>query len=850
MTDTPRLTAALADRYRIERELGQGGMATVYLADDLRHHRPVAVKVLRPELAAVIGAERFLAEIRTTANLQHPHILPLFDSGEADGFLYYVMPYVEGESLRDRLTREHQLGVGEAIRIAAEVGGALDYAHRHGVIHRDVKPENILIHDGRALVADFGIALAAHSAAGPRMTETGMSLGTPQYMSPEQAMGERAIGPRSDIFALGCVVYEMLTGEPPFGGPTAQAIVARVMTADVASLTAQRRTVPPALDRAVHRALERLPADRFETAAEFVSALEQSVAGGHAAPAAFGTMRWLVGGGVVVVLAVVAGFLLRGRPGVASGAGNDPHNARQRVVAVLPFRNLSPDSGQQYFSAGITEEITGQLARVAALRVLGRAATAQYDTAADRLSRMARELGVGSVVDGSVRLAGDQVRISVELTDARTGQSLWSDQYDRRMADLFAVQDDVAHKVTAALQATLTPSEAKRVARVPTTSVAAHQLYLRALDLHPQRRSDNLVRAELLRQAIGLDTTFAAATAQLARNHMFRAVAGEPEYIDSGFVAARRAIALDSDLAEGWFALGDLQSVILKFSDARRSYLKALELSPSLSGAAMDLANAYVALGRYDEALDWAVRGRDLDPNHIHTPYHMGLALLPLADDSATARFLLAAEQRRPTELRVQGLLAWLELRQGQNAAALARARRLVRNEPDNTEGLPILAELAVVTGAPDAEQLIQPLVAQDSTTPAQMFPESLRSLLALTVHRRGGQRAATELWRQAAAAATRNIDAGAEGPNAPMELAAIDAIEGRTTSALDWLERGYRAGWKDWRLVELDPFFESLRQQPRYRATLSSMKQDVRQMHASAAEAHPDLFGRGTGAR
>ncbi len=273
MTDAfARLTAALADRYRLERELGAGGMATVYLAQDLRHDRKVAVKVLRPELAAVIGAERFLAEIKTTANLQHPHILPLFDSGEADSFLFYVMPYVEGISLRDRVTREHQLPVDDAVRIAREVAGALDYAHRHGVIHRDIKPENILLHDGSALVADFGIALAA-SKAGSRMTETGMSLGTPHYMSPEQAMGEREITARSDVYALGCVTYEMLAGEPPFTGPTAQAIIARVMTEEPRRLAIQRRSVPPQVEAAVLHALEKLPADRFATAAQFAEAL-------------------------------------------------------------------------------------------------------------------------------------------------------------------------------------------------------------------------------------------------------------------------------------------------------------------------------------------------------------------------------------------------------------------------------------------------------------------------------------------------------------------------------------------------------------------------------------------------
>jgi serine/threonine-protein kinase len=278
-----RLQIALADRYRIDTEIGAGGMATVYLAQDLRHDRKVALKLLRPELSAVIGAERFLAEIKLTANLQHPHILPLFDSGEADGFLFYVMPFVEGESLRSRLTREKQLPVAEAVRIATEVASALDYAHRHGVVHRDIKPENILLHDGQALVADFGIALAASKASGARMTETGMSLGTPHYMSPEQAMGEREITARSDVYALGAVLYEMLTGDPPFTGSTAQAIVARVVTESPRPLHAQRHTIPPHIEAAVLTALEKLPADRFASAAEFAQALAARGTGGSMA---------------------------------------------------------------------------------------------------------------------------------------------------------------------------------------------------------------------------------------------------------------------------------------------------------------------------------------------------------------------------------------------------------------------------------------------------------------------------------------------------------------------------------------------------------------------------------------
>ena len=443
MTTPPdRLAAALADRYRLERELGQGGMATVYLAQDLRHDRRVAVKLLRPELAAVIGAERFLAEIRTTANLQHPHILPLFDSGEAAGQLFYVMPYVEGESLRDRLTREKQLGIADAVRIATEIAGALDYAHRHGVIHRDIKPENILLHDGRALVADFGIALAASKAGSTRMTETGMSLGTPHYMSPEQAMGEREITARSDVYALGCVLYEMLTGEPPFTGPTAQAIVAKVMTARPEPVTTIRQTVPPAVAAAVHQAIQKLPADRFTTAAEFAAALAgqgSSASLLQDAPPVPARRAWLLP--AAIALLGIAGSALAFRMGRARSAGLDapvtydaalPDSAPISFNAVsvssaygTPLRNLSvaPGGGFAVYAAlrGDSTELWWRSLRTAEARLLPGTTGGTVPRVSPDESRVAYLAGVRVMV---VPLAGGEAR---HLYDVQGASGLaWS----------------------------------------------------------------------------------------------------------------------------------------------------------------------------------------------------------------------------------------------------------------------------------------------------------------------------------------------------------------------------------------------------------------------------------------
>ncbi|MDH5198699.1 MAG: protein kinase, partial [Gemmatimonadota bacterium] len=364
---TARLSTALADRYRLERHLGEGGMATVYLAEDLKHKRKVALKILRPELAAVLGAERFVQEITTTANLQHPHILPLFDSGTADGFLFYVMPFIDGETLRDKLNRETQFGIDEAVRITCDIADALDYAHRNGVIHRDIKPENILLHDGRPMVADFGIALAVSAAAGGRMTETGLSLGTPHYMSPEQATAEKELSGRSDVYSLASMLYEMLTGNPPHVGASAQQIIMKIVTEEATPLTQLRKTVPVHVAAAVAKALEKLPADRFESAKAFADALTNPAFTVTTAPPAGAPARrpagwsarlrdpFVVGPTLVAVAAIAAALGFARRPGVPT-----PVPPIRFVVAATdstrPFDNypwpaaISPDGGTVVYS--------------------------------------------------------------------------------------------------------------------------------------------------------------------------------------------------------------------------------------------------------------------------------------------------------------------------------------------------------------------------------------------------------------------------------------------------------------------------------------------------------------------
>src|SRR5678815_3686965 len=400
-----RLTAALSDRYRLDREIGAGGMATVYLAEDVRHDRRVALKVLRPELAAVIGAERFLAEIKLTANLQHPHILPLFDSGEADSFLYYVMPYVEGESLREKLDREQQLSIDEAVHHGRAIASALDYAHRQGIVHRDMKPENVMLYEGEAMVMDFGIAKAVSAAGSETLTQTGMMVGTPAYVSPEQAAGEINLDGKSDQYSLACILYEMIAGERPFSGATPQSIMAKRFTETPKPLRSIRSTVPASVDWAVEKAMSTESSQRFATSAVFAQAL---LSGQLTTPTNTDT----------VPKALVS---------------------QAKSVAVLPFANMSADPEFEYFTDGMAEEIINALSKIQGLRVASRTSSFAFKGKNEDIGEIGRKLKVSTVLEGGVRKMGNRLRITCELINVADGYHLWSERYDREIEDVFCL---------------------------------------------------------------------------------------------------------------------------------------------------------------------------------------------------------------------------------------------------------------------------------------------------------------------------------------------------------------------------------------------------------------------------
>jgi serine/threonine-protein kinase len=661
----PRLQAALAGRYRIERELGRGGMATVYLANDVKHHRQVAIKVLRADLATLLGPERFLREVEIAAKLNHPHILPLYDSGDADGFLFYVMPYIKGESLRAKLEREQQLSVEESLAVTRQAASALGHAHAHGVIHRDVKPENILLHEGEAMVADFGIALAASATPDERLTETGLVLGTPEYMSPEQAMSESALDARSDLYSLACVLYEMLAGEPPYTGPNARALLAKQLVDPVPAIRRLRAAVPAAVEQAIMKALANAPADRFSSASAFVEALTA------------------------------------------------PAGARLTTVAVLPFLNLSANPENEYFADGLTEDVIAHLSKMRALKVISRSSVMPFKKRLESLKEIGAKLGAATLLEGSVRRVGDRVRIVAQLIDAETDQHLWAETYDRQLTDIFVIQTDVALNIAAALKAELSIDEQTRVRKEPTSDVQAYQLYVEGRHWLVKYTTPAMQRAIVyFERAIARDPGYALAYASVAMAYAELAEGGAlaPEVaVRQARDAGANALRLDPTLGEAHCAVAQLNQLDFDWAAAEQEFKRALELSPS-SADTYDLYGRMCAgLERYEEAIALVRRAQELDPLAHRTD--VAAALLRAGRYDEAALEAARALEDDPDYDRAHTTLGWAYLKKGMTDAGLGELERAVALSPTNSQWLAQLGEAYALVGSADkAREVLQQL--------------------------------------------------------------------------------------------------------------------------------------------
>ena len=866
LDEREQVQAAVGAHYAIERELGRGGMATVYLARDLRHERLVALKVLRPDLGAALGPERFTREVKLAAGLQHPHIVSVHDSGVTPaGQLWFTMPYVEGESLRARLEREQQLPVDEALQITREVADALDYAHQQGIIHRDIKPENILLSRGHAMVADFGVARAMGNGgdtSGGRLTETGMALGTPAYMSPEQATGERALDARTDVYALGCVLYEMLSGEPPYTGATAQVILAKRVTGEVPSVRRLRPAVPVPVDAALTKALAPVPADRFATASAFAHALQST--GGSQAPRMavprIGGRAIAVAGAAGLALVISIGVVVVRQRGAPSPDTAVPANSPVRL-AVLPFDNLG-DSADAYFADGMTDAVRGKLTAIPGLEVIAPASSAEYRKTTKTPQQIGRELGVRYLLLGKVRWAKvpgspQRVEVSPALVEVSSAADKWEQPFDALMTDVFQVQADIAGKVAQQLQVTLNPSGRHALEQRPTTNLDAYDAYLRGRKAEDGAPGSEHRAVEWYQTAVNRDSTFALAWAALSQAHASLYAHGVPTPADAeaARVAAERAVALAPDLPEAHDALGSYYAVV------RDDYIRAdsevqagLRLSPNNALLVRDAAFAEISFGHWDRAVVLTERATQLDPRNTGTVMELGRQYLYLRRYVDARRVLDRVLASEPGNWSAMQFRAKVDLAQGDLPAARAIIRTV--SSAADTAGLVVFLAESHIAWALDSTQgrvlrslgpsafdndrgiwglvMAQEYVLRGERVRARAYADSAR--LAYEAHLKvtpndgnlhaqhgvalaylGRRDQAVAEGKRGVALVPMSLDAFS-GPAYLHQLARIYILVGEPEKALDQLEVLLKLpyylspGW-----LRIDPNFAALRGNPRF---------------------------------
>jgi len=676
MTDLQhRLQTAVADRYQIEREIGRGGMATVYLAQDLKHHRPVALKVLHPHLAMNLGPDRFLREIQIAARLQHPHIVPLYDSGQAGDLLYYVMPYIEGDSLRQRLERERQLPLDDALLITRAVASALDYAHRHQVVHRDIKPENVMLHDGEAMVTDFGIAKAVSAAAADTLTQTGATVGTPAYMSPEQAAGEAELDGRSDVYSLGCVLYEMLSGRTPFTGPTAQSIIAQCFTTPVSSLRTIRDSVPEVIDQAVLKALAKVPAERFATPMLLAQALLPTT-------------------------------------GTSTPPGAAPAASVAKSIAVLPFADMSPQRDQEYFCEGMAEELINALMKIGQLNIASRTSAFAFKGKNEDIGEIGRKLKVGTVLEGSVRKAGNRLRITAQLINVADGYHLWSERYDRDMEDVFAIQEEIAGNIVKALRVVLSEDEKRAIEKAPTANVQAYECYLRGRQFfHQWRRKSVEYARRMFERAIEIDPNYALAYAGIAdcSSFIYTYWDASAAHLERADTASRKALELAPESAEAHTSRGLALAFAKRFAEAELAFQSAIRLNPKLPDAHYFYGRALLQQGKHGEAARSFEEACRLSPDDYQALSFLTQAYEAMGRkaeaDEAHRRTLQLIEHHvelNPDDARALNLGAMHMAYLGQRERGLEWANRAIAADPEDSGMLYNMACFYAIQGDPE----------------------------------------------------------------------------------------------------------------------------------------------------
>jgi TolB-like protein/Tfp pilus assembly protein PilF len=829
--------------YEVVSALGAGGMGEVYRAHDPRLRREVAVKVLPASAASDPDRlRRFELEACAAGALNHPNVLVVFDVGAHDGTPYVVSELLEGQTLREAI-RAGALTPARAVEYAAQAADGLAAAHEKGIVHRDLKPENLfLTHDGRIKILDFGLAKLnderpAHGASDDTMltaeTSPGTVLGTIGYMSPEQVRGEAA-DHRTDVFALGAVLYETLTAKPAFRHASATETLVAVLKEDPVAMLETSRTFSPGLRRVLRRCLEKRAEDRYQSARDLAFEL-RGLAGPQPRP-----RSWLIAAAIATtVLVFVAAAAIvwqrRDAPGPSPAAG-----AHAKSIAVLPFQNLSPDPENAYFADGITEDILTQLAKVGELKVIARTSVMQYKDSRKPIREIARELGVGTLLEGSVRRAGTRVRIVGQLIDARTEQHLWAETYDRDLADIFAIQSEVAQQIAAALKTTLTPADKERIAQRPTANIEAYDFYVQGRERYYRyRKEDNDQAIELFRKALVIDPRFALAQAGLAdalsqrRGRFGGSLADE----EAAGAAGRRAVELDPQLPEAHKALALTAAQRGHIREAVAENRRAVELHQGTGFVGVaNLGFTLFLRGRFDEALPWLRRSLERDPtNSANLGEGMGNLYDALGEPArAEAVFHRALEMNPKLGAAYIGLIR-LRLRRERRTEALALARKSLGVASDQPLVVRNAAVVELVAGDEARGRTlldrVLPVLQEERRAP----DGAVETYLAWLETKAGRTAEAKKLLRAASAADHRHLDSGNDFWGVPFDLACVHAIEGDRDAAIQWLERAYEAGWRGWPQSNWSPLLDPLRGDPRFRRLMARIDADVAAMRKRA---------------
>lgn len=822
--------------YRILEEVGRGGMGVVYKAQDTKLDRLVALKFLPHQLlASPEEVARFQQEAKVISALNHPNIATIYDVDQADGQRFLVLEYLPGGTLKSKIKQLQSSGkefsLSQIVDYGIQIAEGLAHAHRHGIVHRDIKTDNVMItEEGKVKITDFGLAKLKGTA---QLTKTGSTVGTAAYMSPEQIRGEEA-DHRSDIFSFGIVLYELTTGHLPFRGEHEAALSYSIVNEEPVPLKSFRVTLPSSFGNIISRCLEKDRDKRYQHAEEIVTELRKvqlEITTSMSALSKRSKLPWIVSAALVVFALITLYLFFPPKPA----------SVERKSIAVLPFKNISEEKENEYFSDGMTEEIITQLSKIGELKVISRTSVMRYKNSDKSLRDIGKDLDVATILEGSVRRAGNRIRIASQLIDARTDEHIWAETYEREMKDIFAIQSDVAQQIATALKVKLSPTEKERIEKKPTENLTAYDYYLKGREYYYHyRKQDNENAIELFKKALELDPNYALACAGLgdAYGQQTNKFGFPRAWDDSAIAVSKKAISIDPNLAEGYKSLGLAYQEKGWNRKALESYRKAVELNPNYFPAVANIGFTNWFIGEFDEALLWMKKSGVLNPTLAFNYYGVGAVYLSLGDDAKAEEWCEKALELQPDLVYPHVVLTEMYLAQGKFQQATDQSRKILSIVPDDVVALSMAgnAELFSANYA-QAKQYFEKAISISSSGFTRFTGRSNTTGLGYIFWKTGKQAEARKMFNRSLNEDLKELEQRNEWNALPYDLAAINAIQGNKQEAYKWLQKAIDAGWRDYRIGLKDPLLGNLRNDEQFQQMMAQVKAKVDEMRKKVEE-------------